>query len=76
VVEHHRQHADRLPDRLFFQASRVKLADKLRDGLRGDRFDGAIAETRQQSAERDTVGLRGPLGHVDARRLPPVGCHG
>jgi hypothetical protein len=73
VVENHREHVDRLANRLPAQPCLGELGDERRDLVRGKGLGGAVAQTRQQSIQRDAVGLGSSLAHVDTRRLPRLG---
>jgi hypothetical protein len=73
VVEHHRQHAHRLPDGLALESLRVQLGDEAGDGGGIDVADREVAEARPDATHSDPIRLHRPGGDVDAGGLPAVG---
>jgi hypothetical protein len=73
VLEDHREHRDRLADRLLLEAGGMEFGDEVGDGLRVNPLDGGVAEAGEKSAQRDLVGLQRPRRDVDARSFPSFG---
>ncbi len=72
-VEHLREHADALSDRLALAPGGVEGGDERGDIGRRDLVDPAGAEQRQEAPELDAVPDGGRLGDVDARGAPALG---
>src|SRR3954447_4481377 len=73
VVEHHRQHRDRLAHRLARLSSGDEPTDERRDILRTDRVDASTEEWGGAANRRTLISGRG-LGYVDTRSPPGFVC--
>ncbi len=73
VVDDHREHRERLSDRLALELGVDELLDKLVHARRRELDELERAHTRPQPSERDVIRLARSLAHITARREPTVG---
>ena len=70
MVEDHRQHAERLADRLAREPCLVQLGDEARDAARVEPVELERAERGEDAPDRDRVGRVGAGGDVEPRGAP------
>ena len=73
MIEHHRQHAERLTDRLAREAS-SSSSGRRAAMRRGRARELERAERGEDAAERNRVGSVGAGGDVEPRGAPRLGC--